>query len=398
MTRIGTDDKLPKLVPDTGLYGTPRSSQQIQRDFGRMTDADAATRDAEMRQWRRDTLINQIPGPSAAQLAASSRTAMGPVSQMAQQMQAPRTAPAPTASPLTAAPSAPASDPLGPVSRMAQQMRVSNTSVPAIKRVDNAPGLKSPLFTNLDPTQAVSEMQGGTVNSMPAAAFQSAGPAASRELSAALQAAGARGDWDAVRTSYQQGGGTWQGETAQQSQDKALQAQAAELLSGKSRSGRQTGLGIIQQLAQAQQARDELAANQQQALQQREDGAAGRQLQQLQVDQAQQMFDLTQKALNGDAKAAAQLQQLSGKGNPMLDLFSKVAESYIRGAAQSVTEPPQFATLWGQIEPLLSQVSGGQQQPKAPSLATDPRAAAIRDNANLTRAQKVAALRELGYQ
>lgn len=395
MSRIGADDKLPKLVPDAGLYGTPRSSQQIQRDYGRMTDADAATRDAEMRQWRRDTLINQIPGPSAAQLAASSRTAMGPVSQMAQQLQTPRAAPTPAASPLTAAP---ASDPLGPVSQMAQQMRVSDTSVPVIKRVDNAPGLKSPLFTNLDPAQAVAEMRGGTISSMPAAAFQSAGPAASQQLSAALQAAGARGDWDAVRNYYQQSGGTWQGETAQQSQDKALRAQAEALLGGKSRSGRQTGLGIIQQLAQAQQSRDELAANQQQAIQQREDGAAGRQLQQLQVDQAQQMFDLTQKALSGDAKAAAQLQQLSGKGNPMLDLFSKVAESYIRGAAQSVTEPPQFATLWGQIEPLLAQVGGGQQQPKAPSLATDPRAAAIRDNANLTRAQKVAALRELGYQ
>lgn len=116
------------------------------------------------------------------------------------------------AQPAPAAP-APAQQPQqGP----ALGMRVSPTSAPEIKRIDNAPGLNSPLFTNLPTGQAVSEMQGGTVNTMPAAALQSAGPAASREVSAALQAAAARGDWDAVRGFYQRGGGTWQGRTAEQ--------------------------------------------------------------------------------------------------------------------------------------------------------------------------------------
>ena len=95
-------------------------------------------------------------------------------------------------------------------------MSVRPTSAEGISRIDNAPGLKSPLFTNLPAGQAVSEMQGGTVNTVPAAAFQSAGPAASRETSAALQAAAARGDWDAVRGFYQRDGGTWQGRTAEQ--------------------------------------------------------------------------------------------------------------------------------------------------------------------------------------
>ena len=103
-----------------------------------------------------------------------------------------------------------------PMQGPALGMRVSPTSAPEIKRIDNAPGLNSPLFTNLPTGQAVSEMQGGTVNTMPAAAFQSAGPAASREVSAALQAAAARGDWDAVRGFYQRDGGTWQGRTAEQ--------------------------------------------------------------------------------------------------------------------------------------------------------------------------------------
>ena len=95
-------------------------------------------------------------------------------------------------------------------------MSVRPTSAPEINRIDNAPGLNSPLFTNLPTGEAVSGMQGGTVNTMPASAFTSAGPAASRETSAALQAAAARGDWDAVRGFYQRDGGTWQGRTAEQ--------------------------------------------------------------------------------------------------------------------------------------------------------------------------------------
>lgn len=139
----------------------------------------------------------------------------------------------PATTPPSAAPSAPAGDPQAapaaaqsapaaaaptqqPMQGPALGMRVSPTSAPEINRIDNAPGLNSPLFTNLPAGQAVSEMQGGTVNTMPAAAFQSAGPAASRETSAALQAAAARGDWDAVRGFYQRDGGTWQGRTAEQ--------------------------------------------------------------------------------------------------------------------------------------------------------------------------------------
>jgi hypothetical protein len=95
-------------------------------------------------------------------------------------------------------------------------MSVRPTSAEGINRIDNAPGLKSPLFTNLPTGQAVSEMQGGTVNTLPAAGFSAGGPAASRGVSAALQAAAARGDWDAVRGFYQRNGGTWQGRTSEQ--------------------------------------------------------------------------------------------------------------------------------------------------------------------------------------
>ena len=132
----------------------------------------------------------------------------------------------------TSTPTAPASAPAAqgaragygftpdPMQGPAQGMRVSPTSAQGISRIDNATGLKSPLFTNLPASQAVSEMQGGTVNTVPAAAMMAAGPATSRATSAALQAAAARGDWDAVRGFYQQNGGTWQGRTAQQDADE----------------------------------------------------------------------------------------------------------------------------------------------------------------------------------
>ena len=139
----------------------------------------------------------------------------------------------PATTPPSAAPSAPAGDTQSktaasqpapaaaaptqqPMQGPALGMRVRPTSAPEISRIDNAPGLNSPLFTNLPAGEAVSGMQGGTVNTMPASAFQSAGPAASRAVSAALQAAAARGDWDAVRGFYQRDGGTWQGRTAEQ--------------------------------------------------------------------------------------------------------------------------------------------------------------------------------------
>ncbi|HML83052.1 MAG TPA: hypothetical protein PKE37_14945 [Thiomonas arsenitoxydans] len=80
----------------------------------------------------------------------------------------------------TSAPTAPASTPAAQGARPsygftpaeqqgpAPGMRVSPTSAPEINRIDNAPGLNSPLFTNLPTGQAVSEMQGGTVNTVPA--------------------------------------------------------------------------------------------------------------------------------------------------------------------------------------------------------------------------------------
>lgn len=83
-----------------------------------------------------------------------------------------------------------------------------------VVRIDGAG--KSPLFTNLDPTLAAEQMRGNPVGVIPAGASPFGGGGLAGEVGAALQAAAARGDWDAVRQHYQRNGGTWQGKTAAQ--------------------------------------------------------------------------------------------------------------------------------------------------------------------------------------
>lgn len=176
----------------SGLYGTPRTQEQTQVDTGLPGYQDR---------------VNAIPGPNDNDLAGMARV----------------NARLKPGVPATQRPTVQQQgrqnydfqpDPMqGP----AMGMSVRNTSVDGIRRIDNAPGLNSPLFTNLPTGQAVSEMQGGTVNTIPASAMRSAGPQTSAAgVRSALQAAAARGDWDAVREFYQRDGGTWQGRTAEQ--------------------------------------------------------------------------------------------------------------------------------------------------------------------------------------
>lgn len=207
-------------------------------------------------------------------------------------------------------------------------MRVSDTSVPDIKRVD---GGSSPLFTNIDPAQAVQEMRGGTVNTLPASTFTGRSPGDSAAISGALQAAAARGDFEAVRNYYQQNGGTWQGRTAAQDRETALGTQAQELLAGESSTGRQQGAGLLQQLMHLQQSREQATA-------QSAANAPAREGQQIQNQQAQMMMDLTRKAIGGDQEALKQLQALQGKNlkTPQSEALLEILKAYTQGQATAL--------------------------------------------------------------
>ena len=119
---------------------------------------------------------------------------------------------APTVAPTGSAPAHSAAD-----KAPARGPSVPSRPVPGtngVSRIDLAG--KAPLFTNLDPETAVSQMSGNPVGFIPAGVSPFGGGSTGGELSAALQAAAARGDWDAVRQHYQRAGGTWQGKTSDQ--------------------------------------------------------------------------------------------------------------------------------------------------------------------------------------
>lgn len=239
-------------------------------------------------------------------------------------------------------------------------MRVSDTSAPGIKRID---GGSSPLFTNIDPAQAVQEMRDGTVNTLPASAFTNRSPDDSAAVSAALQAAAARGDFEAVRNYYQQNGGTWLGRTAEQDREADLRTQAQELLTGKSRTGRQQGAGLLQQLMQLQQSREQATA-------QSAADAPAREGQQLQNQQSQMMLELTRKAIGGDQEALKQLQALQGKNpkTPQSEALIEFLKAYTTGQATAL---PGSGVPIGQVvkdaAPLLQML--GVQVPAADPVA-----------------------------
>lgn len=109
------------------------------------------------------------------------------------------------------------------------------TSVPGITKLTGG-DFKSPMFTD-DPARAMAEYSKGnavqgitsavptpsSVNAVPAASFNAPSPGASAGVSAALQAAAARGDYQSIADFYQRDGGTFNGRTAAQDRIDALQ-------------------------------------------------------------------------------------------------------------------------------------------------------------------------------
>ena len=279
-------------------------------------------------------------------------------------------------------------------------MRVSPTSAPEINRIDNAPGLSSPLFTNLPTGEAVSGMQGGTVNTMPASAFQSAGPAASRETSAALQAAAARGDWDAARGFYQRDGGTWQGRTAEQDAAES-QGPRGGVIGGSGR-----GFNFVRRSeeraadrAQADRrlskeealARDRLDIDRQRA----EGEAQARGFEVRGLERAEKLYAAYESAKTPEERAAVaeQLRALSGKEAP--NRFTVVP------GGQEVTEQGLLRTVPSMV---LNNQTGqpvdlsGRGAQALPPIAENPAVQKIMQNTALSREERAAQIRALGYK
>ena len=273
-------------------------------------------------------------------------------------------------------------------------MSVRPTSAEGINRIDNAPGLKSPLFTNLPTGEAISGMQGGTVNTMPASAFTSAGPQASRAVSAALQAAAARGDWDAVRGFYQRNGGTWQGRTSEQNEGayqprsskyglrfaRRSQDRAADRAQAERRLSREEAL-----------ARDRLDIDRRRA----EGEAQARGFEVRGMQRLERLYQQLEAAETPEARAAIaeQIRAMSGKDTP--NRYTVVP------GGQEVTEQGMLRTVPSRV---LNNQTGqlvdlsGQGTQALPPIAENPAVQKIMQNTALSREERAAQIRALGYK
>lgn len=184
-----------------------------------------------------------------------------------------------------------------------------DTSVPGVQRIDQKG--QAPLFTNLQPAQAVAEMKGNPIGIVPAGASPFGGSGGGAGVSAALQAAAERGDWDAIRNHYQKGGGTWQGQTAEQDARGALLASLTPGRNGGTR--RQNEL-----LASLLNAGQQNETQQTQAKASLLDAIGRRDLNSMQVDQQKQLQTLQQQYL-----AATDPAQRDALGKQLLVLQGK---------------------------------------------------------------------------
>lgn len=326
--------------------------------------------------WDDSGMKPQFATPDAAPKAVAAPVAAAPAQAATAPVSAPAAVPASTSASPAASTTTNSMDPTPPNSGPVPYTVTPVENTNGVQRI-NQPG-KSPLFTNIDPGQAVAEMKGNPVGVVPAGVnpFGSTPGASGADVSAALQAAAARGDWDAVRNHYQRGGGTFQGRTTEQ--DQTNQA-IREMLGSNNARARTAALGFVaggrdaaQRSAQSAQ---ELALRQQEM--QGRKGIANdelglkREAQGFQTRAARRQEELQAKyeaAKTPEERSAVaqQIRDLSGREPPRADsemvkarmnLIAELGKQY--GASQPIADgkPVPFET-WA--EPMLRAAGLGQ--------------------------------------
>ena len=263
-----------------------------------------------------------------------------------------------------------------------------DTSTPEIKRIDQKG--QAPLFTNLEPAAAVAEMKGNPLGVVPAGASPFGSLSSSTELSAALQAAAERGDWAAIQNHYQKGGGTWQGQTAEQS---ARQSLLTSLQPGKAGVSRKQGEILASLLNAGQQN----ATQQTQAQASLMESLGRNALNTVQVQQAQQLQQayhdyFAAKTPDEQTKALKALTLL--KGAPQQDRFTVVPG----GQEWDPTAGPMGAMRNVPARVLNNQTGQFVGQPDAPKASITM--ARVRETAKargLSEAQVLEVLKQHGH-
>jgi hypothetical protein len=237
------------------------------------------------------------------------------------------------------------------------------TSVPGITKLTGG-GFKSPMFTD-DPARAMAQYQGGqggqqvasaapsgiaappsagTVNTVPAASFGAGpSPGASAGVSAALQAAAARGDFQSIADYYQRDGGTFNGKTAAQDRIDALQKtitapngnmSIGDMIAAKARN--KLALGQIAALREQPRLDAQTAAQTAQAAAQTQGILAGIPLTQAKTQSEaadarikQQHADLTRQLADTDPADTAKITELRSRLNQIAGKTSDQQDKYI---------------------------------------------------------------------
>ncbi|HON93849.1 MAG TPA: hypothetical protein PKZ07_19925 [Sedimentisphaerales bacterium] len=214
------------------------------------------------------------------------------------------------------------------------------TSVSGITKLTGG-GFKSPMFTD-DPARAMAQYQGGTVNTMPAAAIAgSAGPTPA--VSAALQAAAARGDYQSIADYYQRNGGTFNGATAAQDRIAALEKtitapngnmSIGDMIAAKARN--KLALGQIAALREQPRLDAQTAAQTAQAAAQTQGILAGIPLTQAKTQSEaadakikQQHAELTKQLADTDPADTAKSTELRSRLNQIVGKTSDQQDKYI---------------------------------------------------------------------
>lgn len=364
----------------SGLYGTPRTQEQIQADTGLPGYQDR---------------VNAIPGPNDNDLAGMARVnaRLKPGVPATQRS----TAEQPARQNYDFQPN--------PMQGPAMGMSVRNTSVDGIRRIDNAPGLNSPLFTNLPTGEAISGLQGGAVSTL--------------DMSGARAAAGRGGQGLGFQPDQAQqgprasriGGSDTQALIDQfnKAYDQRRAAMQRRLRPGEVLARDRDYASALSSFLSSQGKRAELEQDaQRQALQ------SGMDQQRIDLDRQRTSADLTTKGFEarGLERVERLYQQLDAAETP--EARAAIAEQL--RAISGKEAPNRFTVVPGgqEIDPVTNMVitrparvlnnQTGQfvdQQPGAqglPPIAENPAVQKIMQNTALSREERAAQIRALGYK
>lgn len=306
-----------------------------------------------------------------------------------------------------------------PMQGPAPGMSVRPTSAEGISRIDNAPGLKSPLFTNLPTGEAVSGMQGGTVNTFSAPA-RPTGSGSTMDAGQMPQQDSSRGGFiaapdrsdmklsrgpsDAILGWMMRTGKRRERETAAGMLETRDKLEVQQALAKEAWSEKAQDADMSRALEREKIAANVFDANQRRGLdeqrlgidRQRAEGEAqARGFEVRGLERVERLYQQLEAAKTPEERSAIaeQLRALSGKEAPNRFTVVPGGQEIDPTTNMAVTRPARvFNNQSGQF---VDQQPGAQA---LPPIAENPAVQKIMQNTALSREERAAQIRALGYK